>query len=1439
MQSKFKIYAVAALSVLFLAGFSFAAQAVRIVDNFDNVNAGFSVSQENRGVNIALEVPAVALTNMTLNATEYKKVDLPGADHLVPSEIADEGKPDIPCLTTMIAIPDEAGITLSVTYSGYDTFENIDVAPVQPSPSDAVTNEQIPFTMDQATYNTDAFYPNELANADEPVIMRDIRGVQVQLNPVQYNPVRHELRVYRDLAVSVSYEGTPINPKTTYRPYLSDGFYPLYKSMFSNFDQLFSTAEVKRGGYVIICKAALAESLKTVAMWKHQKGYTTRIVPTTEIAPSGSPSNTQIFNYLKTAYQTWEVPPEYVMLVGDIDGTLAVADYPYSSYPSDQHYSQVDGTDFLPDIFVSRLSVDNINDLRIAMSKIIKYEKKPLMRDPQHWIRGLSVGYTLYNTARYTTLWVRELALHSGFVQVDTVYGGSHDPHVAQYMNTGPGMIWYRGEGGADGWWGVDYSISDLVAMPNNQKLGVCTPMTCGLGDFSANECFGETWIRMGYSPDSLKGGPAFFGVTDHFTHTKWNNPIMIGYFFGIFGQNVYHFAAAAVAGKLQDYRTFPTHRPAEVQQYFNTYNMQGDPELELRTAIPMTIHVSHPDTIGFGLNHIELNVTDSTEHPVVGAYVTLIKMAGATEEMYSFGKTDDNGNLELSFNALTPGAMTLTVSGRNLYPFEGHVQLVTRDVAVGFDSLVIDDNMTGFSHGNGDSLANPNETLELYVGLKNFGDSLTANGLFTSLTPLDENLVEILDGNSDYSSLGPGQSQMDQRPYVVHISPNAQDGDIISLKQTVTDQDNNSWYSVIEIPVKAPKFAISHVAIQDLNNRVDPGDTVNMVLTIINRGHSDAGALSGLISTEDDFTTIIDANTNFGDMPVSDTASSATDSIVFTVDRQAFAGRTLNFNLSTTSATGAKSSVPFIVKVDSVLVATDPTGPDDYGYYMYDKGDTSFASHPTYNWIELAPGLGGQGTRLNYGSNTDDKSVLVTLPFNFVYYGTSYGVLIVCTNGFVSPDTFRYDQAGDYWADFFNWPIPDPGNCRAQISPFWDDLQVTSSGNYGVFTWSDTTNHRYVIEWNHVTNRNTSVAETFEMVIYDPAYYPTLTGDSEILYQYSAITNNDTDENYATVGFESWDQLTGVQYTHDNQYSPGAATITSSSFAIKATTNTGRGGVMGQVNLSNGGFNQNAKVSVSSGQYRITPQSGDYRIANISPEVATLKVEADGYFMQKIDSLNIVADQTVRNMNFDLIQLPTPESLQATDNLVRRINLSWHALTDPTVRGYNVYRNLWENGTFTKLNSSPVVGTSFGDTTAQDSTTYWYYVTGVYSSGDWTGESFASHKDIGHTGFVGINGETLPIPGSFFLAQNYPNPFNPTTTISFGLPKAADITLDVFNVLGQKVRTLITGHQDAGYKTFVWDGRDAVGKSVASGLYFYRLDAGDFQQSKKMMLLK
>jgi hypothetical protein len=107
--------------------------------------------------------------------------------------------------------------------------------------------------------------------------------------------------------------------------------------------------------------------------------------------------------------------------------------------------------------------------------------------------------------------------------------------------------------------------------------------------------------------------------------------------------------------------------------------------------------------------------------------------------------------------------------------------------------------------------------------------------------------------------------------------------------------------------------------------------------------------------------------------------------------------------------------------------------------------------------------------------------------------------------------------------------------------------------------------------------------------------------------------------------------------------------------------------------------------------------------------------------------------------------------------------------------------------------------------------------------------------------GLVSVDGEpsTPFLPKSFELYPNYPNPFNPTTTIRCDLPKSANVVLNVYSIPGQEVRTLVNKRQSAGEKSVVWDGRDDFGKKVSSGVYIYRIRAGDYVKSRKMVLLR
>ncbi len=88
-------------------------------------------------------------------------------------------------------------------------------------------------------------------------------------------------------------------------------------------------------------------------------------------------------------------------------------------------------------------------------------------------------------------------------------------------------------------------------------------------------------------------------------------------------------------------------------------------------------------------------------------------------------------------------------------------------------------------------------------------------------------------------------------------------------------------------------------------------------------------------------------------------------------------------------------------------------------------------------------------------------------------------------------------------------------------------------------------------------------------------------------------------------------------------------------------------------------------------------------------------------------------------------------------------------------------------------------------------------------------------------------------------LNQNYPNPFNPETTISFNMPAGADSKLDVYNVRGQKIKTLLSRHAQYGLNTVVWNGDDDKGNKVSGGIYFYRLTNEFGSQTRKMVLMK
>ncbi len=140
------------------------------------------------------------------------------------------------------------------------------------------------------------------------------------------------------------------------------------------------------------------------------------------------------------------------------------------------------------------------------------------------------------------------------------------------------------------------------------------------------------------------------------------------------------------------------------------------------------------------------------------------------------------------------------------------------------------------------------------------------------------------------------------------------------------------------------------------------------------------------------------------------------------------------------------------------------------------------------------------------------------------------------------------------------------------------------------------------------------------------------------------------------------------------------------------------------------------------------------------------------------------------------------------------------------------------------------------------------FFATGTTSSASFYGTAVSQTGGIATAFFnlvTGVDDKTIEVPATFALAQNYPNPFNPSTTIRYALPEQARVNLSIYNMLGQRVAELTNDVQNVGFYNVVWDGRNAAGAQVATGVYFYRIVAtpvsggAPFNDLKKMLLLK
>jgi len=126
-----------------------------------------------------------------------------------------------------------------------------------------------------------------------------------------------------------------------------------------------------------------------------------------------------------------------------------------------------------------------------------------------------------------------------------------------------------------------------------------------------------------------------------------------------------------------------------------------------------------------------------------------------------------------------------------------------------------------------------------------------------------------------------------------------------------------------------------------------------------------------------------------------------------------------------------------------------------------------------------------------------------------------------------------------------------------------------------------------------------------------------------------------------------------------------------------------------------------------------------------------------------------------------------------------------------------------------------------------------------VADSVDYTVAFFNSMDDCIEACFLASNDEINQLPHAFSLYNNYPNPFNPVTTLRYDLPEDALVNITIYDIMGRIVRTLINSQQNAGFKSIQWNATNDAGSPLSAGLYLYKIQADNFVQTRKMVLLK
>ncbi len=450
--------------------------------------------------------------------------------------------------------------------------------------------------------------------------------------------------------------------------------------------------------------------------------------------------------------------------------------------------------------------------------------------------------------------------------------------------------------------------------------------------------------------------------------------------------------------------------------------------------------------------------------------------------------------------------------------------------------------------------------------------------------------------------------------------------------------------------------------------------------------------------------------------------------------------------------------------------------GPDLFGYKWKDSNEPN---GPAYVWTDIAANPNAVQVSFPNGTLDDGYTNAIPIGFEFKFYGTNYTNLYITTNGFLSFSALTS-------AYYSNATIPTGAAPNNIIAPFWDDLDGRTQGTVHYLSEPD----KFTIQFTNWQKYSGTGSLTFQVV---------LRSNDRILFYYNNMNATLTS---ATVGIENASGSDGLQVAYNAAYVANNLAVQLAADPEWLSVNNYSGTIYA-------GNSVNIGLMINTDGLEMGEYSMDVEISTNDPAHQTIVVPI---------SMTVQSEVPVELLSFN--------AEMVDDNVV----LNWATATETNNSGFQIEkRQKSDVKGQTEFNNVGFVsgkGTtteksvySFSDKNEKPGT-YVYRLKQIDLDGTY---SYSNEVEIEVTG-----------PKDFALYQNYPNPFNPSTTIKFALPVKTNLSLNIYNTLGEKVAEIFKGEMEEGYHEMMFNA-----SGLSSGIYYYTITADNFSETKKMILVK